>query len=102
MDGRVLIFTSVVAPFIGLLFGLAPVLHARGSLRQSGTWRYSRAVAAPRRAGRLGKFAIALVLLTGAGLMAKSLWTLLQVPPGFHPEIADRTTFPAASIYQRL
>jgi putative ABC transport system permease protein len=82
LDARVLIFTSVVALFTGLLFGLAPVFHARGSLRQSGRG----VIAGPSRlrgALIVGQVAIALVLLTGAGLMAKNLWKLMQVPPGF-------------------
>ena len=85
VDGRVLIFSSVVALLTGLLFGLVPVLHARGSLRQSGRG----VIDGPsqlRGALIVGQVAIALVLLAGAGLMAKSLWTLLQVPPGFRPE----------------
>lgn len=85
VDGRVLIFTSAVALLAGLLFGLAPVFHHGGSLRQSG-----RGVIAgqSRLRGALivGQVAIALVLLTGAGLMAKSLWKLMQVPPGFRAE----------------
>jgi putative ABC transport system permease protein len=85
VDGRVLIFTSAVALFTGLLFGLAPVFHDRGSLRQSGRG----VIAGPSRlrgALIVGQVAIALVLLTGAGLMAKSLWKLMQVPPGFRTE----------------
>ena len=85
VDGRVLISTSLVALLTGLLFGLAPVFHARGSLRQGG-----RGVIAGQSRLRsmliVGQIAMALVVLTGAGLMAKSLWTLLQVPPGFRTE----------------
>jgi putative ABC transport system permease protein len=85
VDGRVLIFTGVVSLLTGLLFGLAPVFHARGSLRQSGRG----VIDGPSRlrgALIVGQVAIAFVLLTGAGLMAKSLWTLLQVRPGFRAE----------------
>jgi putative ABC transport system permease protein len=85
VDGRMLIFTSVLALLTGLLFGLAPVFHAHGSLRQSGRG----VIAGPSRlrgALIVGQVAIALVLLTGAGLMAKSLWRLLHVPPGFRAE----------------
>jgi putative ABC transport system permease protein len=85
VDGRVLIFTSVVALLTGLLFGLAPVFYARRSLQQSGRG----VIDGPSRlrgALIVGQIAMALALLTGAGLMAKSLWTLLQVPPGFRPD----------------
>ena len=85
VDGRVLIFTGVVALLTGLLFGLAPVFHARRSPRPGGRGL----VDGPSRlrgALVVGQVAIALVLLTGAGLMTKSLWRLLQVPPGFRPE----------------
>jgi putative ABC transport system permease protein len=89
VDGRVLIFTSVVTLLTGLLFGLAPVFYARGPLRQSGRGVIDGAVAGlSRLRGALiaGQVAIAFVLLTGAGLLAKSLWKLLQVPPGFRAE----------------
>lgn len=85
VDSRVLLFTSLVALLTGLLFGLAPVFHTRGSLRQSGRG----VVAGASRLRSLlivGQIAMAVVLLTGGGLMAKSLWTLLQVPPGFRTE----------------
>jgi len=82
VDGRVLIFTSAVTLLAGLLFGLAPVLYASGSLRQRG-----RGIAGGpsrlRGALVIGQVAIALILLTGASVMAKSLWKLLQVSPGF-------------------
>lgn len=82
VDGRVLIFAAAVTLMAGVLFGLAPLLYAGGSLRQTG-----RGVAAghSRLRGALvvGQIAIAIVLLAGAGVMAKSLWKLMQVPPGF-------------------
>ena len=85
VDGRVLIFTGVVALAAGFLFGLTPIFHARGSLRLGG-----RGVAGGRSRLRgslvVGQVAMALVLLAGAGLMAKSLWRLLEVPPGFRTE----------------
>jgi putative ABC transport system permease protein len=95
VDGRILIFTGAVALLAGLLFGLAPVFHARGSLRQSGRG----VVEGPSRlrgALIVGQIAIALVLLAGAGLMAKSLWKLLQVAPGFRAEhtLAARLSLP--------
>jgi len=90
VDGRVLGFTSVISLITGIVFGLVPLFQARrvsanDSLKQSG-----RGVATGqsrlRSALIVGQVAIALVLLTGAGLMAKSLWTLLRVSPGFRTE----------------
>jgi putative ABC transport system permease protein len=85
VNGRVLLFTSVVAVLAGLLFGLAPALYAGGSLRESGRGIVS-GHSRLRGALIIGQVAIALVLLTGAGLMTRSLWNLLQVPPGFRVE----------------
>jgi len=95
VDGRVLLFTGAVALLTGLLFGLAPVSHALGSLWQSGRG----VVEGPSRlrgALIVSQVAIALVLLAGAGLMTKSLWKLLQVPPGFRAEhtLAARLSLP--------
>ncbi len=84
VDGRVLLFTGAVALLAGLLFGLAPAISAGGALRQSGrgiTTGRSRL----RGALVTAQVAIAFVLLAAAGLMARSLWNLLQVPPGFQP-----------------
>jgi putative ABC transport system permease protein len=85
LDSSVVIFTTVVALLTGLVFGMAPVFHACGSLRLGG-----RGVATghSRLQGTLiiGQVAIALVLLAGAGLMGKSLWKLLEVAPGFRAE----------------
>ena len=90
VDGRVLAFTSLVGLLTGVLFGLAPLFQtwrvtANDSLKQSG-----RGIAAGqsrlRSALIAGQVAVALVLLIGAGLMTKSLWTLLRVSPGFETE----------------
>jgi predicted permease len=90
VDGRVLAFTSLISVFTGILFGLLPLLQSRqananDSLKQSG-----RSIAtgqSPLRSALIiGQVAVALVLLIGAGLMTKSLWTLLRVSPGFQTE----------------
>src|SRR5204863_1816362 len=90
LDGRVLLFTSLISIVTGIMFGLLPLFHAQGvspgdSLKQS-----ERGIATGqsrlRNALIIGQVAIALVLLTGAGLMTKSFWTLLQVSPGFQTE----------------
>jgi putative ABC transport system permease protein len=90
VDGRVLAFTSLLSLFTGILFGLLPLLQSRqvnasDSLKEGGRTMVS-GQSRVRSALIVGQVAIALVLLTGAGLMAKSLWTLLRVSPGFHTE----------------
>ena len=90
VDGHVLLFTTLVSLATGIVFGLVPLFQSRraganGALKQGG-----RAIAAGqswlRSALIAGQIAMALVLLTGAGLMARSLWTLLHVPPGFRTD----------------
>lgn len=85
VDGRVLILTSAVTLLAGMLSGLAPVFYAGQYPRQTGRG----IIAGPSRLRGglvIGQVAIALVLLAGAGVMAKSLWKLLQVPPGFRTQ----------------
>jgi predicted permease len=90
VDWRVLLFTSLLTLSTGVLFGMVPLhqsrrVSANDSLKQGG-----RAVAGDqsklRSALIVAQVAIAVVLLTGAGLMTKSLWTLLRVSPGFQTE----------------
>jgi putative ABC transport system permease protein len=90
VDGRVLAFTTVLCILTGLLFGLVPVLQTRlvaaaDSLKQGG-----RAIAGAQSRMRsaliVAQVATALILLTGAGLMAKSFWKLVRISPGFRVE----------------
>jgi len=89
MDGRVVLFLSAVSLLTILLFGLAPAAQlarlnwhagARGEWlgRNSGPARPGL-----RRALVVAEVAIALVLLSGAGLLVRSLSNLLRVDPGF-------------------
>ncbi len=89
LDAHVLMFTLVVSILAGIVFGLAPALktsrpNLQDTLKESGRG----ASGAKHRA--LGVFvvvemAMALVLLTGAGLMIRSLAALWSVDPGFNP-----------------
>jgi putative ABC transport system permease protein len=90
VDGRVLAFTSLISLFTGILFGLLPLLQSRqenanDSLKQSGRGT-ATGQSHLRSALIIGQVVVALVLLIGAGLMTKSLWTLLRVSPGFQTE----------------
>jgi predicted permease len=89
IDGWVLAFTFGLSVITGIVFGLAPALQAmrqgaRESLSQSG-----RSVIAARQGMRslltISEMALALILLTGAGLMLKSFLRLRAVNPGFLP-----------------
>ncbi len=91
-DMSVLAFTAGISILTGLLFGMAPALHSlRGDLSavlaeggRGGTSGRSRQRF--RRALVVGQIALALVLLTGSGLLMRSFVRLTQVDPGFDPE----------------
>jgi len=92
VDGWVLGFTLLTALVTGVLFGLLPALQSSapdltqalkegGAVKASG-WRRINL----RSLLIVGEVALALVLLTGAGLLINSLVRLLRVNPGFAPE----------------
>jgi len=90
IDGWVLAFTVLVSVATGVAFGLAPALHAtRGELRESlsqGVRTYTSRHEGLRSILVVSEIALALVLLTGAGLMLKSFLRLRAVNPGFRAE----------------
>jgi predicted permease len=91
LDARVLAFVLVTAVVAGILFGLAPALqgsarHAADALKETG-----RGSTDGRRRSRLrdvvvaSEFALAVVLLVGAGLMIRSFAGLQAIDSGFNP-----------------
>jgi predicted permease len=90
VDWRVLTFTGLLTVSTGVLFGLVPLHQTRRISANESLNQGSRAVVADQSSLRsvliVGQVAIALILLTGAGLMTKSLWMLLRVQPGFQTE----------------
>ena len=92
IDGGVLAFTLVVTMATSFLFGLAPAFHASKvdlieALKHDG----ARSVTAGRAVRLRGvlvvsEIALAFVLLTGAGLLMKSLMALHGVELGYRPE----------------
>jgi putative ABC transport system permease protein len=100
VDWRVLAFTSLVALTTGIVFSLVPLFPTRRASANDSLKQAGRGMTAGqswlRSALIVGQVAIALVLLIGAGVMAKSLWRLLQVSPGFRTEhiLTARLTLP--------
>jgi len=92
ISGQVLAFTLVVTLATAIVFGLTPALAAsRSSLHQSlkeGGRSLSEGSDRHRLRGALvvSEFALALVLLVGAGLMIRTLARLGKVDLGFNPE----------------
>jgi putative ABC transport system permease protein len=86
---HILGFTSALAILNGILFGLAPAFQttsAGGSnALQDGT-RITRSSSRLLPALVTGQVALALLLLVGAGLFARTLQNLLNVDPGFRRE----------------
>jgi len=75
-----------------VLFGLAPAAQISGSDLERGLREGGRSAAAGGAGGRLrgvlvvGEIALSLVLLVGAGLLARSFARLLSTDKGFDPE----------------
>jgi putative ABC transport system permease protein len=91
IDGEVLLFTLVVSLATGCLFGLAPLVYfhrdtVNQTLKEESAT--SSAGATQLRFRRLlvaMEFALAITLLTGAGLMLKSFHRMNAFPSGFEP-----------------
>jgi predicted permease len=92
LDARVLLWTMAVSILTGVLVGLVPALatgrrNLRPALHDGG--KGSSAGASTRLARRalvVAEFALAIVLLVGAGLLTRSLLHLQGVDPGFNPD----------------
>ena len=89
IDARVLIFALAVVTFIALTFGVIPALTAgRANVDALARHRTTPSRRALRGRGALvaSEIAIAVVLLTGGGLLLRSGARLNEHPAGFHPE----------------
>lgn len=106
LDGRVLTFTAVLSILTGILFGLLPALrasrpHLVETLKEGGRGSAGRAHRRFHNALVIAEVAIAVVLLSGAGLMIRSFQKLAQVNPGFDPArvISARISLPRSASY---
>jgi len=100
-DPRVLLFTLVTATATGLLFSVAPAVHAgRVSLQEALQQQTRGAVGAGSRLTRdalvVLQIAAAVVLLVATGLMVRTLLNLRAIDLGFAPErlLTMRTSLP--------
>jgi predicted permease len=89
LDWRVLIFTLTASMLAGVVFGLVPALKTSRPDLQSTLKESGRGGSGTRHRAQgvfvVIEMAMALVLLTGAGLMVRSLLGLWGVNPGFNP-----------------
>ncbi len=90
-DLRVLLFAIGASAFAAMLFGLLPSIQIarldfQSVLREGGrTGTAGRSRTGARQALIAAEFAIALVLIAGAGLLLRSFARLESVQPGFNP-----------------
>ena len=104
LDWTVVLFTGGVAIVTGLLFGLAPLINTTmakvGNTLKEGGSRTTRSSAGQRARRMLvvAEVALAVVLLTGSGLMLRSMAALQDVDLGFQPEnlLTMEVSLPAA------
>lgn len=88
LDARVLGFTAILCVVTGLLFGLVPAIWSRranvtDALKDTGRGGTSATATRARSMLVVAEIALAIVLLTGAGLMLRSFARLMAVEPGF-------------------
>ena len=100
MDVRVLCFALLAAVSTGVLFGLAPALtlaSARpGLMLRAGTGQSARGRGSLQRVLVAFELALSVVLLIGAGLLARSLDKVTAVDPGFRTDalLVVRPSYP--------
>ncbi len=88
VDGRVLLFACALGVLIALVLSFLPGLRSRHDL-QAGLKAGARGQTTGGRGARLkgvlvvGQVGLTLVLLTGAGLLARSFMNVMAIKPGF-------------------
>jgi predicted permease len=91
LDWRVLLFGLLISLVTGLIFGVAPTMHATRSNLLPGIRESSRGSGAGVKTARfrdilvISELALSLVLMVGAGLLLLTLRSLLEEDPGFNP-----------------
>ena len=91
LDRYVLLFTLAISTLTGIVFGIAPALHASrpdpGNMLKDGTRGVSHGGRNRMRSALIiSEVALSLMLLVGAGLLIHSFWRLLHTDAGFNPK----------------
>jgi predicted permease len=89
LDGRVLLFTAAASVLTGIAFGLVPALRQQFNLEsglRQGARGTSRGIRRLQSSFVIAELALALVLLSGAGLMMRTILRLWAVNPGFNTQ----------------
>jgi putative ABC transport system permease protein len=97
LDAQVLLFSVLLSLVTGILFGFVPALQAKCGDLQETLKEGTRGSSEGGHRGKLrallvvAEMAVALVLMTGAGLLMQSFSRLMKVNPGFSSD--HRMTF---------
>jgi putative ABC transport system permease protein len=89
LDATVLTFTLLAALGSGVVFGIFPAIHLAGRSSGEALREGTRGTSRGRRVHTglvVAEVALAIVLLTGAGLLVRSFSKLVDVDPGFKAE----------------
>ena len=111
LDSTVMLFLAAVSTLTGVLAGIAPVFQTLRS--DTNTILKSGAIPSggsgtARAALVVVEFALAMVLVVGAGILARSFLRLMNVDPGFNPRglLTLRLSIPPSrnptALYHRL
>jgi putative ABC transport system permease protein len=106
IDWRVLLAAAIASIGTGVLFGLMPAIQAATGksmtlLRSARVTGSGHAGAGTRRALLLAEVALALVLVTGAGLMLRTMGNLAAIETGFTRERIVTAQFNLPQRYDR-
>jgi putative ABC transport system permease protein len=105
LDGRVFLFALLISTVTGVVFGIAPALSALRSGVNEPLKEGGRSVSSGgnrlRHALVASEVALAVVVLSGAGLMIKSMTRLMNVDPGLNPKnvLSLEMSVPQEEIY---
>jgi len=83
IDSSVLLFLALISIVSGVIFGLAPVFEAR---KNDPITAIKTGALTARGAVVVFEFALALMVIVGAGILVKSFMHLMNVDPGFKPD----------------